>query len=322
MSTKANTAKIGVFVILAVALLVAGLLAFGAKSYFVTKIKLETAIDGEVYGLSEGSGVQLRGVPVGKVTRITFAWDVYPESKTNLIIVEFEVEEVLLPLPPGMDVQQAVDQSTARGMRALIKSQGITGTSILALEQLDPEAYPPPKIDYKPHHYYIPSAPSQLTRLVESIEKSLSHLQEVNFESIGQGVTNTLASIHRLSEKLTKIDFGAVSTNANALLQEIRETNIKLTATIGDVQKKFNGMKLDAVSRNANDLISDLRETNVKLQSVLDKVGTVPMQQTVTDLQQVFQNLNDVLGQIKDYPSGFIFGKPPQPVEGLQPAGK
>jgi hypothetical protein len=50
MSTKANTAKIGLFVILALVLLIAGLLAFGAKSYFAPKTKGETAVC-TLYGL-------------------------------------------------------------------------------------------------------------------------------------------------------------------------------------------------------------------------------------------------------------------------------
>ena len=64
MSTRSNNVKIGIFVLLAVVLFIAGLLAFGARSYFVPKSQFETAIPGEVSGLSVGSGVQLRGVPV------------------------------------------------------------------------------------------------------------------------------------------------------------------------------------------------------------------------------------------------------------------
>lgn len=322
MSTKINTAKIGTFVILAVLLLIVGLLAFGAKTYFVTKTKVETAIPGEVYGLSVGSAVQLRGVPIGKVTQISFSWSLYPQSKTNFIVVVFEIEEDLVPLPPGMTKKTAVKQATDRGLRAIVRSQGITGTSILALEKLDPNIYPPVPLDYTPRNIYIPSAPPQLTRMVESLSKTLSRLQEVDFASIGEGVTNTLTASRELVTKLGKIDYPGLGTNANALLVQLKGTSSRLSTSIDELQKTLNSMPLRTISTNANGLVTELRQTNVKLQTTLDKVGSAPLQQTVAELQQAFQSLNDVLSQLREYPAGFIFGKPPEAVEGLQPEEK
>ena len=318
MSAKANTAKIGLFIILAVVLLVAGLLAFGARTYFVSKTNLETAIYGEVYGLSAGSGVQLRGVPIGKVTQITFAWNLYPDSKVNVVVVEFQVEGDLLPLPPGKDMKAAVKQADEQGLRAMVKSQGITGTSILALEPLDPKTYPPPAIDYTPRHLYIPSAPPQLERLLESLDQSLKHLQDVDFASISQSVTNTLVSARHLVDKLGEVDFKSLSTNANSLIVDLKGTSAKLTATLDEVQKTIANAKLDRVSTNADELLTGLRASNEKLQTVLDHLGNVPLQQTAASLQQTLQNLDQVLVELKEYPSGFIFGQPPQPVEGMK----
>src|SRR5215469_4198991 len=107
MSAKNNHLKIGSFILIAFALLIAGLLAFGAKSYFSPKTHFETAVEGDVAGLSVGSSVQLRGVPIGKVTRITFSWDAYRGSKANVLVVEFDVDNDLMPWPPG-DVKTLV----------------------------------------------------------------------------------------------------------------------------------------------------------------------------------------------------------------------
>jgi hypothetical protein len=77
-------------------------------------------------------------------------------------------------------------------------------------------------------------------------------------------------------------------------------------------------MKLEAVSHNADELLAGLRDTNARLQLVLDHLGMVPMQQTVGDLREAVQNLNQVLLQLKQYPSGFIFGEPPAPAKGVK----
>ena len=322
MRAKTNYFKLGLFVLGGVALLIAGLLAFGAKSYLSPKTKFETAIPGEVSGLSVGSRVEFRGVPVGKVTRITFAWVLYPQSKSRLIIVQFEVDGDLVPLPAGMEMKSALQQVTDSGLRAMVKSQGITGTSLLALENLNPKSSPPLTLDYTPRALYVPSAPAQFTRMLEAIEASLDHIQRLDIAGIGQSITNTLGSVAQLSDKLGKIDLQAVSTNANSVFAEVRNAAVKLQDAVGQVQETIKSMKLDTVSQNADGLVAGLRESNTKLQTVLDRAGAVPLQETVIELQRALESLNDVLTELKRYPSGFLFGKPPPPVPGMQPTGK
>jgi phospholipid/cholesterol/gamma-HCH transport system substrate-binding protein len=315
MSAKTNNFRIGIFVLAAIVLLVAGLLAFGARSYFQKKTLFETVIDSEVYGLSVGSPVQLRGVPVGKVTDIDFAWNVYPQSKLGYIIVRFEIDGNILPVEPGVTEKELVEGSTRGGLRAVVKSQGITGTSMLALEKLNPTNYPPLAIDFIPKHIYIPSAPAQLTRMLESIEKSLNNLQQIDLASIGQGVSNTLASVTRLVDNVNQADMKTLSTNANGLMVQVKDLGAKLQDTI-------EGMKLESVSHNADELLAGLRDTNTKLQLVLDRVNTVPLQQTVSDLHDAVRNLNEVLVKMNQYPSGFFLGEPPAPAKSVQTPSK
>ena len=156
------------------------MLAFGVKSYFAPKTIFETAIAGEVSGLSDGSTVELRGVHIGRVSRITFAWNVYPKSRLGLIIVEFQVEGHVVPLPPGETMDDVLHLAITRGLRAMVKGQGITGTSIVSMEMLDPKSNPAPEIDYTPRYYYVPSVPAQFTRMLESIEKSLDNLERLD----------------------------------------------------------------------------------------------------------------------------------------------
>ena len=311
MSANPNMFRIGLFTLVALALLVGGILAFGAKSYFTPKTKFETAIPGEVSGLAVGSTVELRGVPIGRVSRITFAWSVYPKSKSADIVVEFEVEGDLLPLPPGMSMGEVLREATTNGLRAMVVGQGITGTSILAVGKLDPNSNPAPPIDYTPRYYYVPSAPGQFTRMLESIEKSLDNLQRLDLASIGNGLTNTLGSTTRLVDHLDQFNVQSISANANALL-------VKAGDLVTNLQKTVQSMKLESIGHNTDELLVELRESNAKLELVLNQVGKAPLAQTVSELRAASQNLDDVLAQLKQYPSGFIFGQPPAPAKGIQ----
>jgi ABC-type transporter Mla subunit MlaD len=315
MSAKTNNTKIGVFVLAAIVLLIGGLLAFGAKSYFEKKALFETAILGDAYGLSVGSPVQLRGVPIGKVTRIDFAWNIYRQSQMSAIVVEFEIEENILPAESAKRQKELVQAATQKGLRAAVKSQGITGTSMLALENVDPTDFPSPAIDFTPRYNYIPSAPAQFTRMLESVEKTLEGLQKLDFAAVAGGLTNTLGVITMLTKKLKDLDLEGMVTNANVLLVDFRGTSTSLRTAVVDLSDTLKRMNLQAIGTNANQLLTGLQQSNGRLQTVLDNVGELPLKQTLGDLRQTLQDLNVVLVQLQRYPSGFIFGEEPKPAK-------
>jgi ABC-type transporter Mla subunit MlaD len=285
MSAKSNNIRIGVFVIIAVVLLILGLLAFGAKSYLEPKTSFETLVYGEVSGLSVGSKVQLRGVPIGHVTKIDFAWNVYPESASVGIVVEFEVKEEIVPHTKGKTHEEVVAQAVENGLRAVVKGVGITGTSLLSLESVDPADNPVPKLDYKPNAIFIPSAYGQISRMLDALSKSLENVQNVNFDAIGNGITNTLQSVTRLSDRLGQFDINALSTNVN----------------------------------NA---VVEFKEVGTKLQAMLDQVNSMPLARTASEMHQAVQTLNEVLNELEQYPSGFIFGQPPAPPKSVEKPSK
>lgn len=312
MSAKTNNVRIGIFVLVAIAIFIAGILAFGAKSYFVKKTTFETAIEGEVYGLSVGSKVELRGVPIGKISKIMFGRNEYPKTKTDVIVVEFQIEgHIFSSIGNSEEAKVYREEQIAKGLRAMIKGQGVTGTSILALEYFDPKENPPPHIDYTPHHSYIPSVPGAVTRMLESIEKSLRNIQDMDFKAIASGVSNTLDRASLLLEKVNRIDLEGMSSKVDELLDRLKVAVTQIDTTI-------KGMDLEALGKNADGLVVGLKETNTKLQTVLDHVGAVPMQDTVGDIRSAVQTLNDVLLELKRYPSGFIFGQPPVPARSVE----
>ena len=58
------------------------------------------------------------------------------------------------------------------------------------------------------------------------------------------------------------------------------------------------------------------------MRRVLDHVGTIPLWETVADVSQSVETLNQVMLELKQYPSGFIFGRPPPPAKGVQTPSK
>ena len=68
-------------------------------------------------------------------------------------------------------VETGLPKEVERGLRTRLTSQGVTGTAYIEVDYLDPAKYPPLPIDWVPEHPYIPSAPSVLSRIVNSVLK-------------------------------------------------------------------------------------------------------------------------------------------------------
>jgi ABC-type transporter Mla subunit MlaD len=319
---KTNHFKLGLFVLAGIGVLVAGLLAFGARGFLEKKEFLETYIDDEVQGLSVGSPVELRGVRVGKVTRITFTWNVYRETRTNFVLVEFEVRDDVSPLPPGEGRQQLLDAEIKKGLRARVKAQGITGNCILSLEYVNPVNYPPLAVHWIPNRVYIPSAPSQFNQLLASIEKSLRNVEQLDFPKLQKSLEGSLGSLEQVLKQAEQVDLEALGTNANNLLVELQDTNLKIKSLLTTTQGTVKSMNLDKLSANADTLLTDLRETAQKLQSSLATLDFNSINDTLTSARRAIQTFDEAMRGLKEYPSGFIFGGPPPPAKSVQRPGK
>jgi phospholipid/cholesterol/gamma-HCH transport system substrate-binding protein len=311
--TKTNHFKIGMFVLCAVAIFLAALFAFGARTYFEPKTVYETYVPGTVEGLAVGSAVKFRGVQVGHVRKISFSWNEYPHVATErgLVVVQFEIRDAVSPTTVQRDGGRRLREAIERGLRARVKSQGITGTSILSLELVDPERYPVVEVPWKPDHFPIPAADSQFNQMLASIEHSLRNLEKLDLDSLNKVLQRDLESLGRLLEQVEKIDFATLGTNVNSLIAEVKVSNGKLQGLLEDTRVKVKELPLNGLVQNADQLLSELRTSLTKLQPAIDNLDTAPLTETLVNARQATEKLNDVLTDLKQYPSGFLFGEPP-----------
>jgi len=155
------------FVLAGIALLVAGILAFGARSAFKKKGMFETYIDDEVQ-VSRLGRRGASGRPRRQGHQDQFFMDEYPETNSNYVVVRFQIRDDVRPCPG--EAREQMLQNESRGASALVSSPGITGNCILSLEYVNPANYPPLEAPWTPEHTYIPSAPSQFNQLLASMK--------------------------------------------------------------------------------------------------------------------------------------------------------
>jgi phospholipid/cholesterol/gamma-HCH transport system substrate-binding protein len=288
MSARPNYFKIGVFVIIGVLLIVTGLIMFGAGLFSQPKIYFETYFEGSVSGLAEGATVEDRGVKIGRVEKIAFVvseYDLKPGTPEFRKFQSYVFVKCSMELPPFAtkvtDVRERLESAGERGYRLRLASNLLTGQAIVEGKFLDPARYPPLAVPWKPKYPYIPSAPGEITTMMNSVSAILRKLEDVNIP--------------------------AVTRQANDLLVELRQTNRELQEVLGDPNfKQIPGNLAHAVAR-----------TNLAI-ARLDAAmaGTRPeIEQVVSNMRDVSANLRDLSADLKSNPSDLIFSKPPSKQE-------
>jgi phospholipid/cholesterol/gamma-HCH transport system substrate-binding protein len=329
MSAKTNNFKLGLFTLFGLGLLAIGVLAFGTWNSFEKKSLFETYVPGDVSGLSIGSAVEFRGVRVGKVTHIGFSWTEYQDSQPGCVVVVFEVKDDVFVTPLGSGWREQLQVAVDHGLRARLKAQGVTGTCIVSLEYLDPAESPVMKFSWTPKRTFIPSAPGLFGELLVSLQRALHRLDHLDVTALNQMAETDLKGVGRVLERVERVDFENLSTNASALLQDIRRSSAKLDSFIDDTDGTVKKLQLEKLTRDADVLIGQLQDTVRKLQPGLTNLDFASLNQafdslnqTLAKARQAIQDMDDVVNELKRYPSGFIFGQPPPRLKEVQPTNK
>ena len=318
MSTKPNDFKLGLFILIGIAILIAGMFVFGASKFFEGKTLEETYVEGTVEGLKTGAPVLLRGVPVGEVTRINFSWNVYHVVEPRYVVVEFQVGNRVALVPPGRDYAKRVQEEVAKGLRARIKSQGLAGATILSLEYVkSPPEHPSLPVPWRPKNVYIPSAPGEFSQIIASLDRISGNLKEVNFQKIGAHVEQDLVSVDHLLEHFDRADVAGLSTNLNALVSDLRTISTGLQTFIGQTNELARA-NLPVISAEATHLLAGLRATVGKLDKIASGFDESSMNESLGNIRHATQELEEVAHKFREYPSGALFGKPPPPARSVE----
>lgn len=311
MSEKASALRIGIFVTVGVAIVLAALFLFGIRSAFQPTHKFETYTTGEVEGLSVGSVVTLRGVEVGKVTEVGFSWNMYQVAQPACVVVRCAVKQDITPRQWGADWKADVQKVVDGGLRAVVQTNGITGSSIIALQTLDPKLYPPLKVPWTPRYLYVPSAPSQLGRLLASVDRTLSNLEKLDVGAISRSLTKVLDTADGTLQNLKRMDLGRLSRSADSTIQDAGAAIREIQGLAQDARKDLHDMRLQAVGTDAERLLENL---DAKLSALIDKLSGVDVRalnDTLAGTRDAARSLNQALDELKRYPSGFLFGGAP-----------
>ena len=163
-------------------------------------------------------------------------------------------------------------------------------------------------MDWKPHYYYIPSAPGQLTNMLDSINSIMRQVEGLNIGGMINSLTDLLAN---LNKAVTGADISKVSADLQTLVAEFREA-VK-AANIGGVSE--DARRLFEAARQ---MVDGLEKSNTQLRAVLrnlepaTKISGPQIRELVQNLTIASENFAQFSAELKRRPSLLLWGTPPQ----------
>ena len=310
MSRKANYFKIGAFVIIGFAIAVIGIVVFGAGKFFRHKIMIETYLDQSVQGLNVGAPLKYQGVQVGNVKEIGFAFNYYPTSYTY-VVVRAEIQQELVGerkslgrIPTEEErISRIMELIEKKGLRLQLDSQGITGVAFLNMVNLDPKRFPPLKIDWEPESLYIPSAPGVITQIEEAIENLTGTLETIDIKGITDKVNQILVSTDKAIEDA---QIPVIAQDIRELLAALEDNTKSLNSILESQEVKQTLKNLSQTLENVNTASGRFNRFTSDKQQELDRI--------LEDIRVTSENLRELTDTAKRYPSWFLFGNPPPPL--------
>jgi ABC-type transporter Mla subunit MlaD len=336
---EANYFRIGIFVIASLVLLAAGLVVFGVGQFFRTKVTIETYVDGTVQGIEVGSAVKLRGVTVGKVTDVSFVFTRYPAVEksdlTNYVVLVMQIEREIFPEMFELDnLQPILAENIERGMRVQIEPAGITGLNYLEINFLEPQRFAPLKIAWKPDNYYLPSAPGELTNMLDSVNNIMREVEGFNIKGVSDGVVTLLDNLNRA---VTGAQLKKLSDGAQALFSQIKsavdEANIpnlseQMKTLVGDLTQAVSDLDVPTLSGDTQALLEEVARSNAQLKSILanlepaSQINGDELSATLSNLRIISENLREASAAVVRDPSRVIWQRPAQPASVLDPPNR
>jgi ABC-type transporter Mla subunit MlaD len=345
MDEGQNYRRLGLFVLVTLALVAGILFVLGGRSLFQPSFIFETYFNESVAGLEIGAPVNFRGVPLGQVTEIVTASALYQRDvplvkRTSYIVVRAKVSG-------GSAAQTAQMEKDTRenvelGLRVQTELAGITGQQYLALDYFDPKTHPPLEIYWTPKYPYVPSVPSLTGTIIANAQSFIASLNEADVKDLGQNLNKLVVN---LNAKLDKVPVAEIFTELEGALKSVRRTIDRLDRVIAGAPIDETVQNLASASARLDKLLANpgLHQTvdNVAaLTERLRKIGeSGELDRVVRNIDEAVQRIDGMLGDnqydvrtilqdlrvtannlrtlsetVKRYPAGALIGGPPEKV--------
>lgn len=286
MSKKASPTLIGLFTLIGLLLIGAGLVLFGSGKLFTSQHEVLLYFDKSANGLLVGSDVRFGGVRIGRVKSISVIID--RENNRKIIPVVVELAEQHLRLISSNDGEaidfstfEGVNKAVKEGLRAGMKQQSLVTGQLYIEFDIVPGT---PGFIYhgksKPEFPVIPTIGTEMDELIAGISNGINKFNALDLDSVIREFRSVLLTTNR------KID--------EIRVQEINDNLIGITA---DLRKITSDQKLSSAVENLNDALVQIEELTTKANKGIDPL-LADLQGVIARADAGIKNLDEAAAEI------------------------
>jgi paraquat-inducible protein B len=252
MAVGTNRWKLGLFVILGVALALTALAVLGARRWNDKTVTYVSFFDESVQGLEVGSPVKFRGVTIGRVAGI----DVAPDHRHVQVANELFVEQ-LGRLGLHSIARGDTGLSVHPNLRVQLGSTGITGVKFILLDYFDGKAYPALVLPFKAPQNTIATTPSTMKNLEDSVVRATNQFPDI---------------AAALLETITKLNGLLDSVEEQRLPSRASETLGETDSAMRELRAQLKALNAGALSAHAEQNLTELNQTLVGVNRLLTRL--------------------------------------------------
>jgi paraquat-inducible protein B len=315
MAVERSYARLGLFLVVALVVVLATALLFIQRLKSRAVIELVTYTTENVSGLDVASPVRYRGVSIGRVT------DVRVDTRGGTIEIDFEVFLDRLRTI-GSDVERIRQTADVLGMfptlRAQVVGNPVTGEAYVLLDA--PKNPPAPMaLRFKPARAYVPSMPTPLSTMRDRVPEVLERA-EATLQVLREIVSRIPASLDRSDRFFTNVERIMQESNLPALSADSQKFFATTSAQIDQIASDLQGVMgthgtlvtfVDEARAALN--AADLQATNQAARAAAEQttLAADDLRRSLPAIRDSLEQLRDLARQLQEQPESMVYGPRP-----------
>lgn len=284
MSKRTSKTVIGIFVVSALALVVAAVLIFGSGDFLKERYKFVLFFKDSVKGLNVGAPVVFLGVKIGEVKDISVIEDPLNSSFYIQVIIELtsgKIKQSLTKETRGpKETYEYCNQLIKQGLRAQLGLQSVV-TGQLQIE-----------LDFNPKEKAVLFGGNdqcqEIPTIPSTFEKFTKTLENLPLEEI---VDKLISSLNRIDALLNSPEIQEILKSMKLAMEDARQFSYKANKQIQPLIKKLDAV-LETYSKLAQNLDRKIDPLSSNVQNLVKMVTEASKQADKT-----FQAIEDVVGE-------------------------
>lgn len=316
MATEKSYARLGLFLVVVLIVILATTLLFVQRMKKHAVIDLVTYTDEDVSGLEVSSPVRYRGVFVGRVT------DVRVDPRGNVVEIDFEMYlDRLNTIGANVkEIRQITDlEGVAPKLRARIVGNPVSGQAYLLLDTpLNPPA--PIQLGFTPRRTYVPSMPSTFAAVKDRMPELIDRA-EATFQTLNDIVARIPNSLDRADSFFTNVEhviresqLPTLSANSQKFFTttsgQIQQITSQLDGVVGPEGTLVKFSEEARATIKAADLPATAQATRDAAES--SRLAADDLRRSLPVMRESVEQMRDLARHLDDQPESVVYGPRPQ----------